>query len=50
MVSNRLLSPEIVPPIDFDWAGNVVIFLDFGDSTFAVLIVAVIAYISARNR
>ena len=50
MARTHFLSPEIVPPIDFDWAGNVIIFLDFGDSTFAMLLVAVIAYISARNR
>ena len=50
MARTHFLSPEIVPPIVLDWAGDVNFFLDFGDSTFAVLMVAVIAYISARNR
>ena len=51
MARTHFLSPEIVPPIDFDWAGNIVIFLDFGDLTFALLMIAVlVAYISARNR
>lgn len=51
MATTHFLSPEIVPPIIFDWAGDVVIFLDFGDSTFTVLLIAaLLAYVSAKNR
>ena len=51
MVRLPTLSREILPPINLDWAGDVNIFLDFGDSTFSILlIVALIAYVSAINR
>lgn len=51
MARTHFISLEIVPPINLDWAGDVNISLDFGDSTFAILlIVALIAYVSAINR
>lgn len=51
MGSIHFLSPEIVPPINLDWTGDVNIFLDFGDTTFALFVIAVlVAYVSARNR
>ena len=51
MVRTHLISLEIVPPIHLDWAGDVNVSLNFGDSTLAVLLIAaLVAYVSARNR
>ena len=50
MGKHHFLSPEIVPPITFDWTGDVNIFLNFGDSTFVLLIVVLVALISASKR
>lgn len=51
MGKHHFLSPEIVPPITFDWTGDVNIFLNFGDSTFVLLLIVVlVALISASKR
>ena len=45
---HSFLSSEIVPPINFTWTGDVSI--SFGDSTFAILVLVVVVWLSSHLR